>query len=222
MNFIETLNTKLDDYYLLKHPLYQAWNAGSLELTTLQTYAKEYYQHVAAFPRYVSGIHCLCDDLPMRQILLNNLIDEEQGEDNHPELWQRFAEELGVTREELQQKPKLQTTQNLISGYFAITKTDFASGLGALYAYERQTPEVSKSKIAGLREHYGIKSDRALQFFNVHIEADAWHSAECATLINNLKYSEQKKAAKGAEMGARLLWNFLDGILATVNEYCCN
>ncbi len=30
MNFIEQLNTTLDNYHLLKHPFYQAWNAGSL------------------------------------------------------------------------------------------------------------------------------------------------------------------------------------------------
>jgi pyrroloquinoline-quinone synthase len=65
-------------------------------LHDLQTYAKEYYYHVAAFPRYISSIHSLCPELKARQILLGNLVEEEQGEENHPELWNVSPKGLGV------------------------------------------------------------------------------------------------------------------------------
>ena len=29
-------------------------------------------------------------------MLLDNLIDEEKGSENHPELWMRFAEGMGI------------------------------------------------------------------------------------------------------------------------------
>lgn len=177
MTFVQSLNNQLDNLHLLKHPFYESWNEGSLSLQALQTYAKEYYHHVAAFPRYISGIHSLCPNLKMRQVLLGNLIEEEQGDENHPELWQRFAE-----------------------------------GLGALYAYERQTPEVSKSKIEGLKKHYSINDERSLKFFTVHMEADEWHSEECANLIADLSEEEQEKVMQGSKKGAKLLWSFLDGI----------
>lgn len=51
MNFLEKLHQELDQYHLLKHEFYQTWNRGELSLDTLQIYAKEYYGHVAAFPR---------------------------------------------------------------------------------------------------------------------------------------------------------------------------
>ena len=77
-----------------------------------------------------------------------------------------------------------------------------------------QTPEVSKSKIEGLKTHYGVTEAQALQFFTVHMEADKWHSAECENLIENLSVDEKQRATAGAVAGAKLLWGFLDGIVA--------
>lgn len=217
MKFIKNLNLELDTLHLLKHPFYASWNAGTLTRETLQTYAKEYYHHVAAFPRYVSSIHSSCDDIKTRQVLLGNLIEEEQGDENHPELWRRFAEGLGVKQAELDNRADLKETNELVDGYYDLVKSDFATGLGALYAYERQTPEVSKSKIDGLKKHYNLTDDRSLQFFNVHIKADEWHSEECANLIEALDEDGKQKAKEGAIAGAKLLWNFLSGM----QEHAC-
>ncbi len=212
MKFCLTLNNLLEALHLLKHPFYQSWNEGTLTLDTLKIYAKEYYHHVAAFPRYISQIHSLCPDISDRQVLLENLIDEEKGENNHPELWLRFAEGLGVSRKELKQFPELTKTKELIEGYFELVKTDYATGLGALYAYERQTPEVSKSKIDGLKKHYSVCDEKTLEFFSIHQKADEWHTEELIGLIDRLSKSEQEKVAHGAMKGARLLWSFLDGM----------
>ncbi|MCX7343689.1 MAG: CADD family putative folate metabolism protein [Proteobacteria bacterium] len=212
MTFIKTLNAELDSWNLLNHPFYKSWNSGDLSRETLQTYAKEYYQHVAAFPRYVSGIHFQCDDLQTRQVLLGNLIEEEQGPENHPELWKQFAKGLGVEASKIEEKAELKETNELVDGYYNLVKSDFATGLGALYAYERQTPEVSKSKIDGLKAHYGVTDDKSLQFFTVHMKADEWHSEECANLIEKLDEDSKQKAKAGALAGAKLLWNFLSGM----------
>ncbi|GIS54804.1 hypothetical protein Ct9H90mP29_18460 [bacterium] len=37
-------------------------------------------------------------------MLLDNLIDEERGSENHPELWMRFAEGMGNSRKVLKIK----------------------------------------------------------------------------------------------------------------------
>jgi len=42
------------------------------------------------------------------------------------------------------------------------------------------------------------------------MEADEWHTSECATLIEKLTEDDQQKVLKGAEQGTPLLWNFLD------------
>jgi pyrroloquinoline-quinone synthase len=214
MKFCTTLNTSLEALHLLQHSFYQAWNEGTLTHETLQTYAKEYYHHVAAFPRYISQIHTSCPNIKARQILLENLVDEEQGEDNHPELWIRFAEGIGISRSVMQDLPVKQSTQKLVDGYFELVKTDYPTGLGALYAYERQTPQVAASKIDGLKKHYGVNDDKTLQFFSVHQKADEWHTEELAALIEALSKDDQAKVSHGAQQGAKLLWSFLDGMMS--------
>ena len=213
MTFLTQLNKTLDRFHLLQHPFYLAWSCGHLNMSTLQTYAQEYYHHVAAFPRYISAIHSRCESLPDRQILLGNLIEEEQGENNHPELWQRFTEGLGTNRNAPGSEPYYPATQKLVTGYFELTEKGYPEGLGALYAYERQTPAVSHSKIKGLQEFYGISDARTLEFFTVHEKEDEWHSDECAELINHLNPSDQARVQLGAEQGAHYLWQFLDQMM---------
>lgn len=213
MTFCETLNASLDCCHLLKHDFYRDWSEGKLTLDTLKIYAREYYHHVTAFPRYISQIHALCSDIHARQILLGNLIDEEQGPDNHPDLWLRFAEGLGSSREESQQPATLMATKELVDGYFELVKTDYATGLGALYAYERQTPQVAASKIEGLTKHYAIQDEKTLQFFTVHKQADEWHTNELVGLIEQLNKDDQEKVKQGAQKGSQLLWSFLDGMM---------
>ncbi len=217
MNIIQSLDYDLDKYHLLKHPFYVQWSKGKLSLDILREYAKQYYHHVKAFPRYISSIHSKCDDIKSRQVLLGNLIEEEQGEENHPELWLRFAENLGTSREEVEKAELGEKTKALIEGFFKLAGESYAKGIGALYAYERQVPEVAKSKIDGLEKFYDIKSEQALKFFKVHIHADEWHSEECANLIKNLSVQDQKEAKKGAVEGAKLLWQFLDGVSVQCN-----
>ena len=60
--FSKKLADKLDEYHLLKHPFYQAWNEGKLNREIIKDYAEQYYQHVKAFPRYISATHSLCED----------------------------------------------------------------------------------------------------------------------------------------------------------------
>ena len=83
------------EYSMLKHPFYVAWTEGKLSKAVLAEYAKQYYAHVRAFPTYVSGVHSRCDDISVRQQLLENLIEEERGEENHPELVAAFCRRPG-------------------------------------------------------------------------------------------------------------------------------
>src|ERR1700721_1915476 len=96
---VAALDSMIAERSLLKHPFYLAWTAGTVSIERLQNYAVQYYPHVAAFPRYLSAIHSRCADITTRQALLENLTEEEGGAENHPELWLRFAEAIGVPRE---------------------------------------------------------------------------------------------------------------------------
>jgi len=218
---MDSLNKVLDERHLLKHDFYKMWSAGELNLDVLSKYAQQYYHHVDAFPRYISSIHYKCENIEHRQILLGNLIDEEQGEKNHPELWVRFAEGVGAKRDVVKSKNELNDkTKALVNGFFDLCAKSYASGLGALYTYERQVPEIAQSKIDGLVKFYNIADERSLEFFKVHIHADEWHSQEVYDLIDALPKTQKKEAFEAAEQASKLLWGFLDGMMEQCNLQC--
>ena len=99
--YLDKIDNDIAAKHLLKHPFYLAWTRGELSREALTDYARQYYQHVAAFPTYLSAVHAKCDDQTTRKTLLNNLIDEEAGSPNHPELWLNFAEGLGVSESDI-------------------------------------------------------------------------------------------------------------------------
>ena len=74
--FLKIVENKIEEHHLLNHSFYKAWNAGELDRFTIQEYAAQYFKHVSAFPRYLSSIHSNCDNISVRQEILENLIDE--------------------------------------------------------------------------------------------------------------------------------------------------
>src|ERR1700745_2059941 len=136
---LDQIDNDIAAKHLLKHPFYLAWTRGELGRAALADYARQYYQHVAAFPTYLSAVHAKCDNQLTRRQLLNNLIDEEAGSPNHPELWLQFAEGLGVSDVEARNTTKEPETKNLIDTFRSICGGgSIAESLAALYAYESQ------------------------------------------------------------------------------------
>jgi len=210
--FSKKLNEKLDDFHLLKHPFYQAWNEGKLNREIIKDYAEQYYHHVKAFPRYISATHSICEDISDRKILLENLNDEEDAKNDHPKLWKQFALALGADKNNIETVKKESFTSQMIDNFFVQARSSYAEGLASLYTYERQIPEIADVKIKGLKDHYGVTTEEGLAFFEVHKKADVHHRKECENLLDNLSLQEQEKAERASLKTAKFLWNFLSGI----------
>jgi len=210
--FSEQLNKKLDQYHLLNHPFYKSWNEGKLTREIIKDYAEQYYQHVKAFPRYISATHSLCEDIEKRKILLENLNDEENKDADHPKLWKNFAIAMGADSEKIEEVKADKFTQDLINNFFKNGRSTYAEGLASLYTYERQIPEIAETKIQGLKKFYGVSSEKGLEFFEAHKKADVYHREECEKLLDGLSKEEQGIAEKAALSTAKYLWNFLSGI----------
>ena len=210
---VAVLDSMIVERSLLKHPFYQAWTAGTLSMERLQNYAVEYYPHVAAFPRYLSAIHSRCMDIATRQALLDNLIEEEHGVDNHPELWLRFAEAIGVPRERVLDSTPSLSSASLVREFSKLAESGHvASGLAALYAYESQIPAVATAKIDGLKRFYSVNDERGLAFFAVHEKADVWHARTGAELIKRHCLAERDRdlAIEAGDRALSALWSLLD------------
>src|SRR5206468_12285534 len=102
---VEHLDAWIASRHLLAYPFSLRWTAGTLTRDELQEYARQYWHYALAFPTFVSGIHAHTDDLALRQSLLENLIEEERGPENHPELWLRFCAAVGLNRDDVRPGP---------------------------------------------------------------------------------------------------------------------
>ena len=211
MNLNE-LNNRLDQLHLLNHPFYVAWERGELTQEILQDYAEQYYQHIKAFPRYISATHSMCEDIEKRKILLENLSDEEDLNKDHPMLWKQFALAAGADESSLDLVKQEYFTSDLIENFFRLSRSSYAEGLGALYAYERQVPEIAETKIKGLIDHYNISTDQGLEYFVVHKDADVLHREQSEKLMLQLNKEEQVLAEEAALSTGHMLWNFLSGL----------
>ena len=210
--FSQELNKKLDQYHLLNHPFYKSWNEGKLTREIIKDYAEQYYQHVKAFPRYISATHSICEDIEKRKILLENLQDEENPTADHPKLWKNFALAMGADKDKIEDVKREWFTNDMIENFFHQARKSYAEGLASLYTYERQIPEIAETKIRGLKNFYGVTSKEGLEFFEAHKAADVIHRKECEKLLDALTEEEKVKAEKASMLTARYLWNFLSGM----------
>ena len=214
-SFIDQIDTEIEKNHLLNHSFYRAWNSGELTQETIKEYASQYFQHVSSFPRYLSAIHSNCDDIHVRQALLENLVDEELGDENHPELWMRFAEGMGNTRDQIANTIPITETKDLVDTFNKLSKSDqYHIGLAALYCYESMQPEISETKKKGLQKYYGIVDENALKFFTVHMHADKWHREVIRKLLVELSNTKQKQQEilNAVSSALMALNNFLTGI----------
>lgn len=144
-SLLNAIDQQIAHRRLLLHPFYQCWTSGQLSREALADYAAQYYHHVAAFPTHLSAVHSNTEEADTRRKILANLIDEEAKNPSHPELWLRFAEGVGLTREEVQQAELWEETKNLIRTFRSLCRDgSTAEGLAALYAYESQIPTVAE------------------------------------------------------------------------------
>jgi pyrroloquinoline-quinone synthase len=214
--FIAAMDALVAEKHLLKHPFYVMWTQGRLTRENLREYAISYYPHVAAFPRYVSGVHSGCEDAALRQELLENLIEEERGAQNHPALWRRFAAALGANESDLNARPRTPEVRDVIAEFSDTTRAgSVAEGLAALYAYESQIPEISKTKREGLASFYGIEDPDATRFFTVHEQADVWHRQVEREALGKAAATEEdrQRALAAASRCLDALNRALDGVM---------
>ncbi len=223
MRLSDELKAIVAERHLLKHEFYKAWSEGRLSKDVLCRYAGQYFAQVDAFPRFVSAIHSRCPEIEARKVLLENLVDEEINGTDHPELWLRFAEGMGADRQEvregLQGEAQLPETKAMLETFHGLTQGEWTDGLCALYAYESQVPEVSESKIDGLKKFYGVTDDRTLSFFKVHMHYDVEHSNAVAALVD--RYAEPERAKAATAKAADALWGFLDGMAREAGVASC-
>jgi pyrroloquinoline-quinone synthase len=206
----------LSRHDLLTHPYYHAWSCGELTHDNLAFYAGQYYEHVSAFPTYLTALHARLPEGPARRAILANAADEEgieMGGRSHAAIWKQF--ETGITPERTDPAEILPEMQNLVSTYRHLaTNATLPKALGALYAYESQVPRVAEEKLNGLKTLYSA-DDPTCEYFALHRVADLHHAQVWRQLISDCLEQEPEcgdQVLEGVSTGAKALWKALDGI----------
>ena len=177
MNLIKRIDEMIEERSLLKHPFYQMWSDGKLTLDSLSGYSKEYFQLVKAVPSFMAPI---IEKAP--NSVISELIDNQQEESDHIKPWIRFAGELGVSENELINYEGLEKTRKSVLALSELMNT-YEGGACAMYAFEKEIPKISQTKLDGLAEFYGISTEEATEYFKLHTEADIRHAASWRNIL---------------------------------------
>lgn len=213
MDIQARIDATIERRHLLTHPFYTKWVTGTLPVEAIQEYARQYFAFESSFPRFLSAIHARTERPEVRQSLLQNLWDEEHGADNHAELWLRFAEGMGVRRDQVLEARRSEGTDALVGTYRELaTGHPVAAGVAAIHAYEHQVPAVAEAKIDGLRRHYGIDDERTLTFWEVHRELDVEHAGAERQILADLAEAGPEQMLQATDRALDAWWAFLDGV----------
>jgi pyrroloquinoline-quinone synthase len=209
---VTALDALIQKHHLLQHPFYQAWTKGTLDRASLQLYAAQYYKHVEAFPQHLRRLATRTEG-ELRNLIEENLAEEENPRLPHPKLWRDFAASLDVEGATLDSTQPLPGTQALVDTFQQISEQGTPTeAVAAFYAYESQVPEIATRKIDGLRRFYDITEPRSLAYFAVHEEADVRHRQAWRTWLAQQSDVDTEAVLHGAERALRALWGALDAV----------
>ncbi len=176
------IDQEVDKRSLLKHRFYKMWSNGELGIDHLQGYSLEYFQLVKVVPELVNNIL-----LKMGESKLRSIVEESQKEEeSHVEPWIRFASSLGVKKKDLLNHVCDENTKEAVSSLLDLTRNSLDEAICAMYAYEMDLPNISRSKIEGLNKFYNLTSSDSRNYFEIHQEADIRHAAIWRNMIRKI------------------------------------
>jgi pyrroloquinoline-quinone synthase len=209
-NLVQRIDLEIERRSLLKHKFYRLWSEGKLDLVDLKGYSSEYFQLVKAVPLMVDNVLSYCTkDMHLRSAIQENSREETE----HIELWAKFAAGLGIKSDQLVDYVSSAATNNAVSLLIELTKLSLGKGAAAMYAYEKQLPEISRSKIDGLKNFYGIANNtEATEYFEVHEKVDIKHAAVWKSILDKASDNSSESLLQAATESLRAQNRLLDSV----------
>lgn len=191
MNLIERIDEAQGRWNILDHPFYVRWERGELTRDELAFYAGEYRHAVVALADAAA---------------IGGDPEHADEEKSHIALWDDFAAALDAP---LDREPTT-TTRECADAWRA---EDSLEARAVLYAVESGQPDVSRTKLAGLVEHYGFSTgSESTEYFELHAERDHEHAAASAEVLRAVDPKEADRLVAAAERALKGNWKLLDGV----------
>lgn len=205
---IERIDYEIEKHSLLKHVFYQMWSEGKLTINHLQGYSKEYFQLVKVVPKFVENIFNVIADPSLKRVVGQNLKEESE----HIEPWIMFSTAMGVQRNDLTSYKGENETNMAVSALSQLTERSLEEAVAAMYAYEKELPKISKSKIDGLKRFYGLQSNEATKYLEIHEEVDLRHSEVWKNILKTIPEEKQECALNAAISSLEAQNKLLDSV----------
>lgn len=205
---IERIDYEIEKHSLLKHVFYQMWSEGKLTINHLQGYSKEYFQLVKVVPKFVENIFNVIADPSLKRAVGQNLKEESE----HIEPWIMFSTAMGVQRNDLTSYKGENETNMAVSSLSQLTERSLEEAVAAMYAYEKELPKISKSKIDGLKKFYGVQSNEATKYLEIHEEVDLRHSEVWKNILKTIPEDKQECALNAAISSLQAQNKLLDSV----------
>jgi pyrroloquinoline-quinone synthase len=205
---IERIDYEIEKHSLLKHTFYQMWSEGKLTFNHLQGYSKEYFQLVKVVPKFVENIFNLITDPSLKRDVGQNLKEEYE----HIEPWIMFSTAMGVQTNELTSYKGQNETNMAISTLTQLTELSLEEAVAAMYAYEKELPKISRSKIDGLNKFYGVKSNDATKYLEIHEQVDVRHAEVWKNILQTIPEKKRELAINAAITSLEAQNKLLDSV----------
>jgi pyrroloquinoline-quinone synthase len=194
MELIELLDQARERWDVLKHPFYVRWERGELSRDELAFYAGEYRHAVSALAATAA---------------VGGSEEHAAEEREHIDLWDDFAAALDAP---LDREPAAET----IECSEAWAAEDRLEAAAIMYAVESSQPAISRTKLAGLVEHYGFdKGSPGAAYFALHAERDHEHAAEARSVLEiEAEPGDRERLVEAASAALAGNWALLDGVEA--------
>ena len=126
-----------------------------------------------------------------------NQVEEQE----HIPLWSSFSKELGILPAELATYKGLPKTKEAVAKLQGICN-GFAEGASAMYAFEKPLPDISTTKLEGIKSFYNMESKAATTYFEVHAVVDVVHAEHWASVLKK----QDKNLEKPSLLVLKSLW----------------
>jgi pyrroloquinoline-quinone synthase len=195
MNLIERIDEARSRWNVLEHPFYASWERGELSRDALSFYAGEYRHAVVALADAAAT---------------GGDPAHAAEEAAHVGLWDAFAAELDAP---LDREPTRETSACADSW----RAEDSFEARAVLYAVESGQPEIARTKLRGLVEHYGFApGSSGTQYFELHATRDFEHAAASAAVLEKAPEEDQDRLVAAASAALEGNWKLLDGVVSRI------
>jgi pyrroloquinoline-quinone synthase len=192
LSLIERIDAARERWNVLEHPFYKRWSCGELSRDELAWYAGEYRHAVVALAETAAK---------------SGHEEHAREEAQHVDLWDEFAAAFGA---DTSRAPSSETAECVTAWTAPGNRRE---ALAVLYAIEAGQPAVSRTKLDGLAEHYGVSTDEpGAAYFALHTELDHEHADASRRELTDGE--DDDRLVEVAEAALRGNWTLLDGVEA--------